>query len=157
MKKVFLLALFAVVAIAVSAQVRTAALDFSLGAGQSYKEYTGVAGDTAVSGTDCTVDFFVSKGGIKLYRVEVELDEISGSANGIAILQGSLNGNDFFEIDTLANTAGTEAQSGDATVFLQDISTGVAYRYFRIVANVSTTGKWDINYIRVYMVGKNEE
>ena len=155
MKKVlFFLALIAVVA-TVNAQVSSTALDFSVRS--IYHEYTGVAGDTAVSGTDAAVDFFVPEMGLKLYRVEVELDEISGSANGIAILQGSLNGNDFFEIDTLANTEGTEAQSADATVYLQDVSTGVLYRYFRVLANVSTTGKWDINYIRVYMVGKNED
>ena len=155
MKKVlFLLALIALT-LGVNAQVRSTALDFRVPL--HYYEYTGVAGDTAVSGTDCTVDFFVQREGLKLYRVEVELDEISGSANGIAILQGSLNGNDFTEVDTLAIAAGTEAQSADATVFLQDVTTGVLWGYFRIIENVSTTGKWDINYIRVYMVGKNEE
>ena len=127
-----------------------------MSADQVYKEYTGLAGDTAVSGTDGTIDFFVANPKLKLYRVEVELDEISGSANGIAILQGSLNGNDFTEIDTLASAAGTEAQSADGTVLIQDVSTGVLWRFFRIVLNVSTTGKWDANYVRVYMVGKND-
>lgn len=156
MKKVlFFLALIALVA-SVNAQVRTTALDFQLSAGQNYKEYTGVAGDTAVSGTDSNIDFFVANPELKFYRVEVELDEISGSANGIAILQGSLNGNDFTEIDTLAGSTGTEAQSVDGTVLIQDVSTGVLWRYYRIVLNVSTTGKWDANYVRVYMVGKND-
>ena len=153
MKRLIFLFAFVIAALAVNAQVRTAAVDFTAG---SYYEYTGVAGDTAVSGTDCTVDWFVPRTDLYLYRVEVELDEISGSANGIAILQGSLNGQDFTEIDTFANSAGTEAQSADATVFITDLSTGVCWRYLRIVENVSTTGKWDINYIRFRAVGKND-
>lgn len=154
MKKILFLLAFVTLALSVNAQVRSTALDFRVP--NHYYEYTGVAGDTAVSGTDCSIDFGV-KEGLKLYRVEVELDEVVNGANGIAILQGSLNGNDFTEIDTLANAAGTEAQSADATVLLQDVSTGVLWRYFRIVVNSSTTGTWDVNYIRVYVVGKNEE
>lgn len=153
MKRVLsFIALIALVA-GVNAQVMTTALDFSA---QSYFEYTGVAADTAISGTDAYVYWAVPRQDLYLYRVEVELDEISGSANGIAILQGSLNGMDWTEIDTCANSAGTEAQSGDATVLLQDVSTGILWRYLRIVANVSTTGKWDINYIRFRAVGKND-
>ena len=137
-------------------QVRTAAVDFTVS--HNYYEYTGVAGDTAVSGTASNIDFAVSGiEGVKLYRVEAELDEISGTVNGTAILQGSLNGQDFFEIDTLGlATTGVEAQAADATVILQDVSTGVMYRYFRIVQAVSGTGKWDMNYLRVYMWGKND-
>ena len=135
-------------------QVRTAAVDFKV---NGYTEYIGVTGDTAVSGTNSTIDFvFTGDNGMKLYRVEAELDEISGSANCIAILQGSMNGQDFTEIDTLAGATGVEAQSVDGTVFIQDISTGVLWRYFRIVQAVSTTGKWDMNYLRVIMVGKND-
>lgn len=154
MKKILFLLAFVTLALSVNAQVRSTALDFRVP--NHYYEYTGVAGDTAISGTNCNIDFGV-KEGLKLYRVEVELDEISGSASGIAILQGSLNGNDFFEVDTLAGTTGVEAQTVDGTVSLQDVSTGVLYRYFRIVVAVSTTAKWDVNYIRVYVVGKNEE
>lgn len=155
MKKI--LSIIFLVALVASAfgQVRTAPVDFTVS--RNYYEYTGVAGDTAVSGTDSNIDFAVSGiKGLKLFRVEAELDEISGSANCIAILQGSLNGQDFFEIDTLANTAGVEAQSANATVLLEDKSAGVLYRYFRIVQAVSTTGKWDLNYLRVYMWGKND-
>jgi hypothetical protein len=145
MKKVILLLLFAIGMIA-SAQSFNSKI---------YYEYTGVAGDTAISGTDAAVSWQVLRNDIYLYRVEVELDEISGSANGIAILQGSLNNSDWFEIDTLANTSGTEAQTGDATVLIEDLSTGVVWRYMRIIVNVSTTGKWDVNFIRFRAVGKN--
>lgn len=153
MKKLLVLFAFVIASLAVNAQIRTAAVDFTA---QNYYEYTGVAGDTAVSGTDATIDWFVPRTDLYLYRVEAELDEISGSANGIAILQGSLNGQDFTELDTLANSAGTEAQSGDATVFLTDLSTGVCWRYLRLVINVSTTAKWDLNYLRFRAVGKND-
>ena len=154
MKKILsVIFLFALVASAFG-QVMTTTLDFSA---KSYYEYTGAAGDTAVSGTDYYVYWGVPRTDLYLYRVEAELDEISGSANGIAILQGSLNGMDWTEIDTLANTAGTEAQSADATVFIQDVSTGVLWRYMRLVGHVSTTGKWDLNYLRFRAVGKNEE
>ena len=154
MKKLFILVSLLFAVIAINAQVRTAAVDFSA---VSYFEYTGVAGDTMVNGTNTTIDWAVPRGDIYLYYVEAELDEISGSANGIAILQGSLNGQDFVEIDTLGTVVtGVEAQSADGTVMISDLSTGVVWRYLRLVGNVSTTGKWDINYIRFRAVGKND-
>lgn len=153
MRKLISMLIFAVVAIAVNAQVMTTALKFSA---KSYFEYTGVAADTAIGGTDCYVTWGVPREDIYLYRVEAELDEITNGANGIAILQGSLNGMDWFEVDTLAATTGVEAQSEDATVYLEDLSTGVVWRYMRLVLNISTTGKWDFNYIRFRAVGKND-
>lgn len=145
---------FVVVATLANAQVPlNSTLDFTA---KSYIEYVGLAGDTAVNGTNSVITWVVPRNDVYLYRVEAELDEISGSANGIAILQGSLNGSDFFEIDTLASTAGVEAQSADATVYIQDLSTGVLWRYLRIIQNVSTTGKWDLNYLRFRAVGKIE-
>lgn len=154
MKRLIVFLAFVALIVSVKAQVMTTSLDFSA---KHYYEYTGTTADTAVSGTDAYIYWGVPRTGIYLYRVEAELDEISGTANGIAILQGSLNGMDWFEVDTLANTAGTEAQSADATVYLQDLSTGVIWRYMRLVVNVSTTAKWDVNYVRFRAVGKLEE
>ncbi len=154
MKKMITMLAFAFVAFAASAQIpANSTLDFTA---KYYYEYTGLAGDTAVSGTNSVITWVVPRNDLYLYRVEAELDEISGSANCIAILQGSINGSDFFGIDTLANTSGVEAQSADATVLIQDLSTGVLWRYLRIVQSLSTTGKWDINYLRFRAVGKME-
>jgi len=147
MKRILILLALVIVAITANAQ------RFSAG---SYYEFTGAAGDTAISGTDASVIWRVTRDDIYLFRVEVELDEITNGANGIAILQGSLNGTDWFEVDTLAGSTGAEAQAVDATVTIQDLSTGVAWRYMKIIANISTTGKWDINYIRFRAVAKND-
>jgi hypothetical protein len=122
-----------------------------------YYEYTGTAADTATNADDDSIMWYVPRNDIYLYRVEVELDEVSGSASGIAILQGSLNGSDWFEIDTLAGTDGVEAQTADGTVYIEDLSTGVMWRYLQVIVNVSTTGKWDTNYLRFRAVGKNED
>lgn len=145
----------AFVAFAVSAQQpASSVIDFSAG---SYFEYTGVVGDTALDGTThIDVTWKVSRNDLFLYRVEAELDEISGSATGIVILQGSMNGTDFFEIDTLTTVAGVEALSADGTVAIQDLTTGVAWRYLKALGKISTTGKWDLNYLRFRAVGKNE-
>lgn len=124
---------------------------------KSYYQYTGVTGDTAISGTNATVSWQVPRNDLYLYRVEVELDEISGSASAIAIVQGSMNNSDWFEIDTAANTSATEAQTADGTVFLEDVSTGIMWRYLRVTVILSTTGEWDIDYIRFRAVGKNED
>jgi hypothetical protein len=147
MKKLFIFIAFIILTVGVNAQ------RFSAG---SYYEFTGTTADTAVSGTDKAIIWQVTRNDLFLYRVEAELDEISGSANGIAILHGSLNGSDWFEVDTLVNTAGAEAQSADATVYIEDLTTGVPWRFFKLVENVSTTGKWDINFIRFRAVGKND-
>jgi hypothetical protein len=153
-KLIFLVSLlFVVAAINVNAQARTAALDFSAA---NYFEYTGVAGDTMVSGTGTNIDWGVPRSDLYLYRVEVELQEISGTVNCTAILQGSMNGVDYTEIDTLVNAAGAEAQSASGTVFITDLSTGVAWRYLRIAGAISGDGEWDINYVRFRAVGKND-
>lgn len=155
MKRMLFIVGLVFVVISINAQVRSTATKFSA---KNYYEYTGVTGDTILDGTtDCNIDFVVPRQGLYFYRVEVELDEISGSSTCISILQGSLNGNDFTEIDTLADANGTEALSSDGTVSIQDVSTGVMWRYLRLVNKNSTTGKWDVNYVRFRAVGKNEE
>lgn len=155
MKKYIILLVFAFVAFAASAQVpANSTIDFGAGV---YYEYTGLAGDTALNGTThIDVTWKVARNDLYLYRVEAEMDEISGSATGIVILQGSMNGSDFFEIDTLTTVAGVEALSADGTVAIQDLTTGVAWRYMKALGKISTTGKWDLNYLRFRAVGKNE-
>lgn len=147
MRKLIVLALLAIGMIA-SAQ------SFS---SRNYYQYTGVTGDTAVSGTNATVSWVVPRSDLYLYRVECEIDEISGSANAIVILQGSMNNSTWFEVDTLAGEDAVEAQTADGYVFLEDFTTGLMYRYLRVTMILSTTGKWDYNYIRFRAVGKNEE
>ena len=148
MKKLIFLLAFAIVAIAANAQW------FKPNSG--YGLYTGQAADTAVSGTAKSITWAVNLNRQYLYQVEAEIDELSGSASAIVILYGSNDNSHYYEIDTLATTfTGTEAQTADGTVGLQDLSTGVAWRYLKLTLSLSTTGKWDYNYVICRTVGKS--
>lgn len=151
-KLITLIGFVLVVSMGMNAQVLTSNVDFGV---KDYKEYTGVAGDTAISGSDADIIIGVNRGDLYLYRIEADIDEITNGADAYPILWGSLNGNDWAVIDTLSS-AGDKSLSADATVSLQDVSTGVLWRYLKLGLKLSTTGKWDIDYIRVKLVGKND-
>jgi hypothetical protein len=122
---------------------------------RTYRVYTGQTGDTAISGTNASVSWKVNIDKLYFYQVEASLDEITNGANSIAILYGSNDNTTYYEIDTLATTfTGTEAQSADGVVGLQDLTTGVMWRYLKVTQILSTTGKWDFDYIKVRTVGK---
>lgn len=153
MKKFIFMLIFAVVAMAVNAQVPlNSTIDFSAA---NYFEYTGVAGDTAISGTNADIVWKINRDKLYYYRVEAEIDEITNGADAYPILWGSINGSDWTVIDTLS-AAGDKSLSADANVELQDVSTGVLWRYMKLGMKLSTEGKWDYNYIRFRAVGKNE-
>jgi hypothetical protein len=123
----------------------------------TYYKYTGLTADSASSGADASITWGVNQNKLYLYQVEVSMDERSGSANGITILYGSNDNVTFYEIDTLAtNFTGTEAQTVDGIVGLQDLTTGVAWRYMKATMHVSTTSTWDFNFIVFRAVAKND-
>lgn len=123
----------------------------------TYYRLTGVAGDTAVSGTNKAITWAVNQNKLYYYQVEATIDETSGSASAIVILAGSNDNVNFYECDTLATTfTGTEAQTADGTVGLQDLTTGVAWRYMRATLILSTTGTWHYDYLVFRAVAKND-
>jgi hypothetical protein len=149
MKKLILfLALIASVAL-VNAQ------DFSA---SKYFMYTGTASDTVNGSSDAEyITWIVNRPDLYFYQVEAEIDEISGSATAYVILQASNDNSHWNEIDTLGLfTTGVEAMTADGTVYIGDLSTGVAWRYMRTKLVISTTGKWDYNYVIFRAVGKND-
>jgi len=152
MKKLFLLiALLASVAF-VNAQ------DFDM---VDYYRYTGSSTlDTIATqyGTDF-VAWQVKRNDLYLYRVSATLDEVSGSATTYAILQGSNDYVNWYEVDTLASTAGTEAVTVDGTVFLTDLSTGIAYRFLRVwlcstASGATAASIWHFDYVGCRLVRK---
>lgn len=151
-KLITLIGFVLVVSMGMNAQVLTSNVDFSV---KDYKEYTGVAGDTAKSASNADIIIGVNRGDLYLYRIEADIDEITDGADAFPILWGSLNGNDWAVIDTLSS-AGDKSPSADATVALQDVSTGVLWRYLKLGLKLSTTGKWGIVYVRAKLVGKND-
>ena len=96
-----------------------------------------------------------------LYRVDVTLDEVSGTATVYAILQGSHDYVNWTEVDTLASAAGTEAVTADGNVFLTDLSTGMCWRYLRVKLCSTATGAtaasiWHYDYVIFRAVAKTE-
>jgi hypothetical protein len=152
MKKVlFFLALIASVAL-VSAQ------DFNA---VTYGRYTGNSTTDTIA-TQYGEDYVywqVNRNDQYLYRVDVTLDEVSGSATVYVILQGSHDYVNWVELDTLANAAGTEATTADGTIFLTDMSTGVMWRYLRTRLLSTGTGAtaasiWHYDYVIFRAVAK---
>jgi hypothetical protein len=154
MKKILLIFGFICLIVSVYAQNQATVVDRG-----NVKEftYTGAASDT-VNGAAGSAYVYWEPGFKEqyLYHIEAELDEISGSANGFAVLEYSNDNSHWNLIDSLTtvNTS-TEAQSDDGTVMITDL-TGIIAKYLRVKVTESTTGEWDINYIIVRMVGKNE-
>jgi hypothetical protein len=123
----------------------------------TYYKYTGVAADSAAYPATAAITWAVNQNKLYYYQVEASLDERSGSASGICILAGSNDNVTFYECDTMATTfTGTEAQTADGIVGLQDLTTGVAWRYMRATLHVSTTGTWDFNFLVFRAVAKND-
>jgi hypothetical protein len=147
-KLVFILAVLAIGMIAT-------AQDFNL---KTYLSYTGVASDTVNGSSDYEyVTWQVLQDGLYYYQVEAEIDEISGSATAYVQLEGSNDNSHWNLIDTLATySGGTEAVTADNTVYLGDLSTGVMWRYLRTKLFISTTGKWDYNYVIVRIAKKED-
>lgn len=142
MKKLVLIlsVLFAVVAI--NAQ------SFSVTERSPFQKYTGTAADTTISGTALNKVWSCVWDSRYLYHVVADIDEISGSATCSVILQGSMDNSNWVAIDTLTATADAvldfDLQSGDAYHAFD-------WKYMRINMSLSTTGKWDLNYLYVFL------
>ena len=123
----------------------------------TYYLYTAVAADSAKNPATASITWAVSQNKLYYYQVEASLHENVGSASGICILAGSNDNVTFYECDTMATTfTGTEAQTSSGVVGLQDLTTGVAWRYMRATIHVSTTGSWNFDYIIFRAVAKND-
>ena len=70
---------------------------------------TGAASDTVVNGATITLSK-AFKGGAKAIGFQVAVTKVSDTVAGNIILQGSIDGTNYYDIDTLAatNTAGTK-------------------------------------------------
>lgn len=161
MKKLFVfLALIALVA-SVNAQYRVSTSDMFTVSGDMPVKYTGQASDTVNGSSDAEyITFKMNFDGPYLYQVEADLDEIDGSADGQAILEGSNDNSHWTVIDSLAtygaSTIDVQPLSADGTVYIGDVSTGAIWRYLRVKLVISADGKWDFNYLIVRAVGKND-
>lgn len=161
MKKLFVfLALIALVA-SVNAQYRVHTSDMFTVSGDMTSKYIGQASDTVNGESDAEyITFKMNFDGPYLYQVQADLDEISGSATAQAILEGSNDNSHWVVIDSLAtygkSTIDVQPLADDGTVYIGDVSTGAIWKYLRVKLVISTTGKWDFNYLIVRAVGKND-
>lgn len=147
MKK--LIALFAFVAMLGIAQAQNFEARY-------YFDYTGTAADTANGSNPKNIVWMVPGNEMYLPTVTATLDEYNGSATGWCIIEGSMNGTDYYLLDTCTTTltSGTEGLTGDGTVIYQDLSTGVAWRYLRAQLKLSTTGRWNFDDLQFRAVPK---
>jgi hypothetical protein len=122
-------------------------------------KYTGQAADTCNgSNVKNIVLLGVPQGRPYFLQVSATIDEFNGSATAWAILEGSLDGTNYYLVDTLTTTptSGTEAVTADGTVIYSDFSTGSVWPYLRVQLKLSTTGRWNFDYIYTQIVGKND-
>lgn len=147
MKKLIFLIAFMAVIVAVNAQNFTSKV---------YYDYTGTTADTLNESTGKSITWLVPVDYMYLPTVTVTLEEDDGAANAYCLIEGSMNGTDYYLLDTCTTTltSGTEALTGDGTVVYQDLSTGVAWRYMRARAVLSTTGKWNFDDLQFRAVPK---
>jgi hypothetical protein len=147
MKRLIFLIAFTLVLGAINAQNFTA---------KNYYNYTGTAADTLNGSNPMSITWLVPVDYMYLPTVTVTLDEYNGSATGYCLIEGSMNNSDYYLLDTCTTTltSGTEGLTEDGTVVYQDLSTGVAWRYLRARAVLSTTGRWNFDDLQFRAVPK---
>ena len=134
-KLVFLFALAAVT-------VMASAQSFTVSERSPFFKYTGTAADTAISGSTKAISWQVNYGPRYMYHVVPVVEEISGAATASVILQGSMDNSNWVAIDTLTAT-------DDASLNFDDKTNGYDWPYMRVLMSLSTTGKWDFDFVRV--------
>jgi hypothetical protein len=149
MKKLFVFAVLIAFVMGASAQRVTT----------SYYKYTGTVADTANGATAKGVTFNISgplSECVYLPTVEAVLDEYNGSATAYCLLWGSNDNSKFYLVDTLTTTpsSGIEGLTADGSVIYQDLSTGLTYKYLKAELKLSTTGRWNFDYIYLILVPK---
>lgn len=126
MKRLFLLFLFAVAAIAVSAQ------DYTL-----YKAgITQIVDDTVASaGTDSrTVLLKIPDGHVWNYKLQIIYTQLSGTSEVYPIVSYSLDGSNW---EAITAVAGDTLKSGNAVIMKED-SDGFPYRYLKVAYTAKT-------------------
>jgi len=145
MKKVLIFAVLIALTVGATAQWSKQAPGFF--------KYTGQAADTANGSNVKNISLMGVPQGKPYF-----INEYNGSATGWAILFGSLDGTNYHLVDTLTTvpTSGVEGLSADGTVIYTDFSTGLAWPYLRVQLKLSTTGRWNFDYVHANIVGKND-
>lgn len=118
-----------------------------------YRTYTGTDAnaDTLEDTGTITRYWRVNRDDIYLYKLEVDMDETSGTSGCHTIWSGSMNGTDNWTALGAADTL-----TSDGTTNETDLSTGVVWRYLRLVVTGYGTTTWDMDEVKVKIVGKND-
>jgi len=149
MKKLFVFAVLIALTVGASAQWSSLKKDVW--------KYTGQVADTANGSNVKNVSLInVPTGEAYYYLIQATLDEFNGSATAWAILEGSLDGTNYYLVDTLESSAANDDVTADGRVYISDFSTGLTWPYLRVQLKLSTTGRWNFDYVHCTLVGKND-
>lgn len=111
---------------------------------------TDAFGDT-LTNTGTIVRYFnVNRNDAFYYVFEVTMDETSGTSGCHVQWAGSLGGTNF------TNIGSADTLTADGSVFEQSLATPLGYKYLRCTITGYGTTTWDLDYIRLRLIGINE-
>ena len=148
MKRILILLAFIALVASVNAQSAINTKVISL-----YTEYTGTDAnaDTLTDTGTITRYWNINRDNIYLFKLEVDMDETSGTSGIHTIWSGSMNGTDNWTALGAADTL-----TADGTTDETDLSTGVVWRYLKLVVTGYGTTTWDMDAVKLKIVGKND-
>lgn len=140
MKRILLITIVVFLAFSLNAQDRNKTMSTN----GSNISFTGTAGDTVTDVDSWAYQWnLAAKNKRQGYSLLLQLDSISGSPTGSAVLAGSRDNTTFTTITTISYTGFTT----DTTFTFTDVATGVLYRYLRLTITGSGTHQTKINKI----------
>ena len=139
MKK--LLFLFALTIVFLSAGITLNAQEIEVAKGETYKVYTGVAGDTLQSTTNVlsTVIYFTNKDFLDQwykYDIYADLDSLGDATSADISLQGSYNNSSWTNIETVTWSMSTP----DTTIRYNNLASDVVQTVADFAVTTDTTG-----------------